>query len=58
MNITHTEDYRALREKEYPPIADFIDAMYWQSRGDVSKMTIYVAKCDLVKAKYPKTVEE
>ena len=55
MKITHTEDYRVLRAKEYPPLADYIDAVYWQGSGDLSKMTDYLVKCDAVKAKYPKT---
>jgi hypothetical protein len=55
MKINHTEDYRELRAKEYPPLEDFIDAWYWQGQGDYSKMTDYLTRCDAVKLKYPKT---
>lgn len=55
MKIVHTEDYRVLRTKEYPPLADLADALYWEAKGDDSKMTIYLAKCDAVKQRYPKS---
>jgi hypothetical protein len=42
------------RQGEYPPLADFADAMYWSSKGDDSKLTSYYEKCDAVKTKYPK----
>ena len=42
------------RSGEYPPLADFADAMYWSSKGDDSKLTSYYEKCDAVKTKYPK----
>ena len=42
------------RSVEYPPLADFADAMYWSSKGDDSKLTSYYEKCDAVKTKYPK----
>jgi len=35
-------------------LSDFVDAMYWQARGDDTKMTAYLAAVDAVKAKYPK----
>lgn len=54
MNIVHTEDYRVRRQQEYPTLAALADAMYWQARGDASKMQAYLAACDAVKAKYPK----
>jgi hypothetical protein len=46
--------YQQLRIQEYPPLSEFADAMYWQSQGDDSKMTAYLAACEAVKAKYPK----
>jgi hypothetical protein len=46
--------YQQLRVQEYPPLSDFADAMYWQSQGDDSKMTAYLAACEAVKLKYPK----
>lgn len=42
------------RKGEYPPLEDFADAMYWNSKGDDTKLTEYYAACDAVKAKYPK----
>jgi hypothetical protein len=54
MKLTHTEDYRALRAREYPPQSDYLDAVYWQERGDPSKMEAYLAAIDAVKARYPK----
>lgn len=42
------------RKVEYPPLEDLADAIYWQSKGDSSKMTEYLAKCEAVKLKYPK----
>ena len=54
MKIVHTEDVSALRAKAYPSQADLADAIYWQARGDNSKMEAYLAKCDAVKVMYPK----
>jgi len=55
IKITHTEDYRKLRAKEYPPLVDFADAMYWHTQGDDSSLLeAYMAKCAEVKKKYPK----
>ena len=42
------------RKVEYPPLEDFADAMYWNSKGDDSKLTAYYAACEAVKTKYPK----
>ena len=47
-------NYRLFRVEEYPPLSDFVDAMYWQARGDDTKMTAYLAAVDAVKAKYHK----
>lgn len=47
-------EYQRLRKAEYPPLADFADAAYWQSQGDDSKMTAYLAAIAAVKSKYPK----
>lgn len=47
-------EYQRQRQPEYPPLADFVDAMYWQTKGDNSKMTAYLAAVDAVKDKYPK----
>jgi len=54
MKIAHTSDVVLRRAADYPPLTDLADALYWQARGDASKMDAYVAKVDAVKAKYPK----
>ena len=46
--------YIAKRQPEYPPLTDLADALYHQSKGDETKMTAYLAKCETVKQKYPK----
>lgn len=46
--------YQRQRVMEYPPITEFIDAMYWLRQGDESKMLAYEAQVDAVKEKYPK----
>lgn len=45
----------ATRKSEYPPIEDFADAMYWNSRGDSSKLTAYYDKITEVKKNNPKS---
>jgi len=54
MNIVHVEDVGALRRALYPPLADLADALYWQSKGDDSKMVAYHAAVEAVKARFPK----
>ena len=46
--------YRDDRQPLYPPLADLADAMYWNSKGDSSKLTAYYAACEKVKADNPK----
>lgn len=50
--------YADLRRVSYPPLADFTDAIYWQSQGDNSKMDAYLAKVEAVKLQYPKPTED
>ena len=38
----------------YPSLEDFADAMYWNSKGDSSKLTAYYAACEKVKTDNPK----
>jgi hypothetical protein len=47
-------EYQRLRVDEYPPLTDLADALYHQSKGDETKLTAYLAKCEAVKQKYPK----
>jgi hypothetical protein len=46
--------YKGLRQTEYPPLTELADALYHQSKGDETKLTAYLAKCEAVKQKYPK----
>ena len=46
--------YRDDRQPLYPPLEDFADAMYWNSKGDSSKLTAYYAACEKVKTDNPK----
>jgi hypothetical protein len=46
--------YKFNRRREYPSINDLADAVYWQSKGDETKMEQYLAKVEAVKLKYPK----
>lgn len=57
MKIVHSGDYAERRKKEYPPIEEYVDAQYWLSQGDPSKMTAYLNKCSEVKAKFPKPLK-
>lgn len=47
-------DYARKRRPEYPPLENLADALYWQSKGDDTKMVSYLQACDEVKNKYPK----
>ena len=43
--------YQRDRRNEYPPIEDYIDGVV---KGDQAQIDAYIAKCQAVKAKYPK----
>jgi len=43
--------YAQLRVSEYPPMADYVDAVV---KGDAVQMQSYIYACLAVKAKYPK----
>jgi hypothetical protein len=49
-----SKEYQRLRQPEYPPLADYVDAVYWQSKGDDRKMEAYIAAVEAVKQKFPK----
>tara|TARA_Y100000361_G_C10961570_1_gene239092 strand:- start:220 stop:525 length:306 start_codon:yes stop_codon:yes gene_type:complete len=56
---TLNSDYAKVKYKDdrkplYPPIEDFADAMYWNSKGDSSLLTAYYAACEKVKTDHPK----
>ena len=46
--------YQSTREPLYPSLGDFADAMYWNSKGDSSKLTAYYTACEKVKTDNPK----
>ena len=43
--------YIEKRQKEYPPMADYLDAVV---KGEQAQIAKYIADCQAVKAKYPK----
>lgn len=43
--------YIAKRQAEYPPAADYLDAVV---KGDQEQIDAYIAACQAVKTKYPK----
>ena len=46
--------YKDDRQPLYPSLGDFADAMYWNSKGDSSKLEAYYAACEKVKTDNPK----
>ena len=52
--VEQSLQYQSKRRLEYPPMGDYLDAVYWQSQGDESKMAAYLAAVEAVKYKYPK----
>ena len=46
--------YKDDREPLYPSLGDFADAMYWNSKGDSTKLEAYYAACEKVKTDNPK----
>lgn len=53
-DLAKSNAYKGLRKKEYPDLLDLADAIYWQQKGDSSKMEQYISIVDAVKEKYPK----
>ena len=47
-------NYQTDRKLLYPSLGDFADAMYWNSKGDSSKLTAYYTACEKVKTDNPK----
>ena len=45
-------DYADKRRAEYPPVTDYLDAVV---KGDQAGIDAYIAACQAVKAKYPKS---
>jgi len=46
--------YQSIRRSLYPPLGDFADAMYWNSKGDSTKLEAYYTACEKVKTDNPK----
>ena len=46
--------YKDTRQLLYPSLGDFADAMYWNSKGDSTKLETYYAACEKVKTDNPK----
>ena len=44
--------YTQKRRSEYPPVTDYLDAVV---KGDQAAIAAYIAACQAVKAKYPKS---
>jgi hypothetical protein len=51
-SIFNALDYADKRRAEYPPITDYLDAVV---KGDQAGIAAYIAACQAVKAKYPKS---
>ena len=48
------KDYQRKRSAEYPPIADYVDAVV---KSNEEQKQDYINKCLAVKAKYPKPIK-
>ena len=46
--------YKDDRRPLYPLLEDFADAMYWNSKGDSTKLEAYYSACEKVKTDNPK----
>ena len=46
--------YQSVREPLYPSLGEFADAMYWNSKGDSTKLEAYYSACEKVKTDNPK----
>ena len=46
--------WRGNRVREYPPLQNLADALYWAQKGNQAPMDAYLAACEEVKRKYPK----
>ena len=46
--------YKDTRQSLYPSLGDFADAMYWNSKGDSTKLEAYYTACEKVKTDNPK----
>jgi hypothetical protein len=49
--LQELQQYRFKRMHEYPPVAEYLDAVV---KGDQEAIQAYIDKCNAVKLKYPK----
>lgn len=54
---TAAEVCRQQRALSYPPVTELADALFWQARGDSSRLDAYLAACEAVKQRFPKPEE-
>lgn len=55
MIITHTEDYRKLREEEYPKLGDQLDALWHaMDQNILPRIEPFYSDIKAVKDRYPK----
>jgi hypothetical protein len=45
-------EYKEKRAKEYPPFTEYLDGIV---KGDTAQVDAYIAACQAVKDKYPRT---
>lgn len=50
--LVYVPTYADKRAAEYPPITDYLDGIV---KGDQEQIDTYIAACNAVKLKYPKT---
>ncbi len=53
-DVIVANQYKSDRENKYPHLAVLADAIYWNEKGDPTKMVAYVTACDTVKTDHPK----
>lgn len=46
--------YARERLYDYPALGELADAIYWQEKGDTSKMQAWIDKIDKIKSQWPK----
>jgi len=51
-SVYNTQEYARKREFEYPPVSDYLDGVV---KGNQAQIDAYIAACQAVKAKYPKS---
>jgi hypothetical protein len=52
--LRHRKGHERARREEYPPVEEFLDAYYWQQRGNPKPMERWLERIDTIKQRYPK----